>query len=68
MTVDEVFADFVAQEGTEVLHDHMVQLWWYAQLGNDDTMLELISNLSSRYADPEAAEIGMIALWSHIRG
>ena len=49
-----------------MLKDHVVQVWWYAQLDNEATLLEVISNLSSQYEDPEAAEIGFISLWSHI--
>jgi hypothetical protein len=66
MTVDEVFATFVQKEGTTMLKDHVVQVWWYAQLDNEATLLEVISNLSSQYEDPLAAEIGFISLWSHI--
>jgi hypothetical protein len=66
MTVDQVFASFVEKEGTHMLHDHMIQLWWRVQLGSEEGILELIDDLSAEYDDPTAAEIGFIALWGHL--
>jgi hypothetical protein len=66
MTVDQVFASFVAKEGTHMLHDHMIQLWWAVQLKNEDHILDVIEELSQEYDDPETAEVGFIALWRHI--
>jgi hypothetical protein len=66
MTVDQVFASFVAKEGTHMLHDHMIQLWWAVQLKNEAHVLDVIEDLSQEYDDPETAEVGFIALWGHL--
>jgi spore germination protein GerM len=66
MTVDEVFATFVQEEGQDMLKDHVIQVWWYAQTEAEDYLLQVIENLSQQYPDPEAAEVGFIALWQHI--
>lgn len=49
-----------------MLKDHMIQVWWYAQTEDEETLLRVIDTLSQQYEDPEAAEVGFIALWSHL--
>ena len=49
-----------------MLHDHVVQVWWFAQLEDEDSILELIEDISQEYDDPAAAEIGFISLWNYI--
>jgi hypothetical protein len=66
MTVDQVFAAFVEKEGNHMLKDHMIQIWWYAQTEDEETLLRVIDTLSQQYEDPEAAEVGFIALWNHL--
>jgi hypothetical protein len=66
MTVDQVFAAFVESEGNYMLKDHMIQLWWAIQIGEEEGILELIEELSAQYEDPAAAEVGLIALWGHL--
>lgn len=66
MTVDQVFASFVEKEGAFMLKDHMIQIWWYAQTEDEETLLRVIDTLSQQYDDPAAAEVGFISLWSHL--
>ena len=66
MTVNQVFASFVETEGQDMLKDHMIQLWWAIQIGEEEGILELIEELSSQYDDSTSAEIGLIALWGHL--
>ena len=51
-----------------MLKDHMIQLWWAIQIGEEEGILGVIEDLSAEYEDPEAAEVGFIALWGHLRG
>jgi hypothetical protein len=66
MTVDQVFSSFAQAEGQDVLKDHVIQVWWALQLGDEETLMDTIFELSQEYPDPEAAEVGFIALWQHI--
>jgi hypothetical protein len=64
----ETFAHLIQEHGQELLRDHLVQLWWYVQIGNEEVIIEVIEELSLEYDDPVAAEIGFISIWNHLRG
>ena len=66
MSVEDVFRKFVDNNGPDVLHDHVVQLWWTIQVLSEEQILELISELAEQYDDPIQAEIGLISLWNFI--
>lgn len=68
MRIGEVFNNFAQSQGVDMLQDHLIQLWWSVQLKNEENTLMLISELSEEYEDPEAAEVGLIAVWNHLRG
>lgn len=63
----QTFAQLIEEHGSELMRDHLVQLWWVIQIGNEDAIIETIEELSLEYEDPTQAEVGFIAIWQHLR-
>jgi hypothetical protein len=66
MSIDDIFTEFVEENGGQAMWDQLVQLWWYVMLNDEETILELIDDLKMHYEDPEMGEIALIALWQRL--
>lgn len=66
--IEKTFAQLVKDHGEDLIREHLVELWWYVQIGNEEVILETIEELSAQYDDPESAEVGFISIWNHLRG
>jgi hypothetical protein len=64
----ETFAQLIKEQGSDLVREHLVELWWFIQLGNEEVILETIEELAAHYDDPAHAEVGFIAIWNHLRG
>lgn len=66
MSVDDIFHEFINENGNGALWDQLVQLWWFVMLDDEKTVLELIDGMKDQYDDPEMGEIALIALWMRL--
>lgn len=66
MSVDEIFNEFINENGNGAMWDQLVQLWWFVMLDDEKTVLELVDRMKQQYDDPEMGEIALIALWMRL--